>query len=90
MFHVSARPADHAGPDDVPAPDGIDVPRWVCAAPRRGADIRSDAVSGVKETLLPDLRRVEDPARAQDLGFDGPLREVEHDLVLARPGQAPA
>ncbi|MCX7646444.1 MAG: intradiol ring-cleavage dioxygenase [Rhodobacteraceae bacterium] len=46
--------------------------------------IDSDAVFGVKESLLAEFRRVEDPARAQEAGFEGPFWDVEFDFVLAR------
>ena len=46
--------------------------------------IESDAVFGVKESLLAEFRKVGDPARAREVGFDGPFFEVEHDFVLAR------
>ena len=46
--------------------------------------IHSDAVFGVKESLLADFRQVDDPERAQELGFAGPFWEVEYDFVLAR------
>lgn len=46
--------------------------------------IDSDAVFGVKESLLADFRRVEDPARAREAGFEGPYWDVEFDFVLAR------
>lgn len=46
--------------------------------------IDSDAVFGVKESLLAEFKRVDDPARAKDLEFAGPFWEVEHDFVLAR------
>lgn len=46
--------------------------------------INSDAVFGVKESLLAEFRKVEDPARAKELGFAGWFWEVEHDFVLAR------
>ena len=46
--------------------------------------INSDAVFGVKESLLAEFKRVDDPARAKDLEFAGPFWEVEHDFVLAR------
>jgi catechol 1,2-dioxygenase len=46
--------------------------------------INSDAVFGVKESLLAKFKRVDDPARAKDLEFAGPFWEVEHDFVLAR------
>ncbi|WP_349960601.1 intradiol ring-cleavage dioxygenase [Rhizobium sp. ZPR3] len=45
--------------------------------------IRSDAVFGVKESLLAEFRLTNDPARAKDLGFRGPFWKVEHDFVLA-------
>ncbi len=46
--------------------------------------INSDAVFGVKESLLAEFKRVDDPAQAKDLEFAGPFWEVEHDFVLAR------
>jgi hydroxyquinol 1,2-dioxygenase len=46
--------------------------------------IGSDAVFGVKESLLAEFRKVDDPARARELGFEGWFWEVEHDFVLAR------
>ncbi|MBB3445556.1 intradiol ring-cleavage dioxygenase [Rhizobium sp. BK379] len=45
--------------------------------------IRSDAVFGVKESLLADFRLTEDPAHARELGFEGKFWQVEHDFVLA-------
>jgi catechol 1,2-dioxygenase len=45
--------------------------------------IDSDAVFGVKKSLLADFRKVDDPARAKELGFSHPFWEVEHDFVLA-------
>ena len=45
--------------------------------------IRSDAVFGVKESLLATFRRVEDPAAIAEAGFAGPFVLVEHDFVLA-------
>jgi len=48
--------------------------------------IESDAVFGVKESLLAEFKRVEDADRAAGYGFDeGWFWEVEHDFVLARP-----
>ena len=47
--------------------------------------INSDAVFGVKESLLADFRRVDDANRAQELEFSGWFWEVEYDFVLARP-----
>lgn len=45
--------------------------------------IESDAVFGVKESLLAEFRKIDDPARAKELGFEGPFFDVEHDFVLA-------
>lgn len=45
--------------------------------------IASDAVFGVKESLLAEFRRVEDPAEAKAKGFAGSFFDVEHDFVLA-------
>ena len=46
--------------------------------------INSDAVFGVKESLLAEFVRVEDREKSAALGFDGPHWEVEFDFVLAR------
>ncbi|MGO7965694.1 6-chlorohydroxyquinol-1,2-dioxygenase (plasmid) [Rhizobium ruizarguesonis] len=46
--------------------------------------IHSDAVFGVKESLLARFQPVEDPVRASDLGFADKFWQVEHDFVLAR------
>ncbi|MBD9508234.1 intradiol ring-cleavage dioxygenase [Ensifer sp. ENS10] len=46
--------------------------------------IHSDAVFGVKQSLLATFRCVEDPGRAADYGFSGRFWEVNHDFVLAR------
>ena len=48
--------------------------------------IRSDAVFGVKESLLAEFKRTDDPERAASLGFASPFWDVEHDFVLARSG----
>ncbi len=45
--------------------------------------INSDAVFGVKESLLAEFKRVDDPARAKELAFAGPFWDVEYDFVLA-------
>ena len=50
--------------------------------------INSDAVFGVKESLLAEFRRVDDAERARKLEFDGWFWEVEYDFVLARPEDA--
>lgn len=48
--------------------------------------IESDAVFGVKKSLLADFRKADDPARVKELGFASRFWEVEHDFVLARAG----
>ena len=45
--------------------------------------IESDAVFGVKESLIAEFKTVDDPARAADVGFPGPYLDVEFDFVLA-------
>ncbi|TIX87478.1 intradiol ring-cleavage dioxygenase [Rhizobium sp. P44RR-XXIV] len=45
--------------------------------------IHSDAVFGVKESLLAEFRLTDDPARAKELEFSGTFWQVEHDFVLA-------
>jgi len=45
--------------------------------------INSDAVFGVKESLLAKFDRTNDPARAQAYGFEGEFWDVKHDFVLA-------
>jgi protocatechuate 3,4-dioxygenase beta subunit len=46
--------------------------------------INSDAVFGVKESLLAEFKWTEDKKRAAEAGFDGSFWDVEHDFVLAR------
>ncbi|MGO7275236.1 6-chlorohydroxyquinol-1,2-dioxygenase [Rhizobium leguminosarum] len=46
--------------------------------------IHSDAVFGVKESLLAKFQPVEDPVRASELEFAEKFWQVEHDFVLAR------
>ncbi|MGP1354988.1 intradiol ring-cleavage dioxygenase [Roseicyclus sp.] len=48
--------------------------------------IASDAVFGVKRSLMAEFVPVDDPARIAEAGFDGPFLEVEHDFVLAPAG----
>ena len=48
--------------------------------------IDSDAVFGVKSSLLAEFRRVEDPACTDAEGMDGPFWLIEHDFVLAPSG----
>ncbi|HEV7249418.1 MAG TPA: intradiol ring-cleavage dioxygenase [Shinella sp.] len=50
--------------------------------------IESDAVFGVKQSLLADFHLVEDGARATGYEFEGTFWEVEYDFVLARKGEA--
>ncbi|WP_147124279.1 intradiol ring-cleavage dioxygenase [Shimia ponticola] len=45
--------------------------------------IHSDAVFGVKESLLAKFDLIEDPAKIAEEGFEGPYYEVIHDFVLA-------
>lgn len=46
--------------------------------------INSDAVFGVKESLLAEFKTVDDPARIKEQGFAAPYYDVEHDFVLSR------
>jgi len=48
-----------------------------------------DAVFGVKQELVADFQRVEDPVQAERYGMTGPFWLVEWNFVLA-PAQAPA
>jgi catechol 1,2-dioxygenase len=50
--------------------------------------INSDAVFGVKKSLLAGFTRVNDPERAQKLGFDDEFWEVKYDFVLAQAGKS--
>ena len=47
--------------------------------------LREDAVFGVKESLVADFKRIEDPARAAQLGFAGAqfFWQLDTDFVLA-------
>jgi len=45
--------------------------------------IHSDAVFGVKESLLAKFDLIEDPEKIAEAGFDRPYFEVVHDFVLA-------
>ncbi|TGS17823.1 6-chlorohydroxyquinol-1,2-dioxygenase [Mesorhizobium sp. M2E.F.Ca.ET.209.01.1.1] len=47
--------------------------------------INSDAVFGVKESLLAEFKRVVHPGRSKELEFAGPFWDVEYDFVLAHP-----
>ena len=46
--------------------------------------IHSDAVFGVKESLMARFDPVDDPAKQAEHGFAGRYYDVEHDFVLAR------
>jgi catechol 1,2-dioxygenase len=46
----------------------------------------SDAVFGVKDSLVVDFVRHDDSARAKTLGLGNPFYTAEHDFVLARAG----
>jgi hydroxyquinol 1,2-dioxygenase len=45
--------------------------------------IGSDAVFGVKSSLLARFDRITDPAEIAGAGFDRPFFRVEHDFVLS-------
>ena len=49
----------------------------------------SDAVFGVKESLVRDVPVVDDPARAAERGLPNPFRTLTFDLTLLRADQAP-
>lgn len=46
--------------------------------------IHSDAVFGVKDSLMAKFDLIEDPDKIAEAGMDGPYVEVIHDFVLAR------
>ena len=46
--------------------------------------LASDAVFGVKESLIVDFEQVDDAAKVAELGFDAPYWETVCDFVLAR------
>jgi hydroxyquinol 1,2-dioxygenase len=49
----------------------------------------SDAVFGVKDSLIRDVPEVDDPARAAEVGLANPFRTLTFDLSLLRADQAP-
>src|SRR4051812_6699370 len=49
----------------------------------------SDAVFGVKESLVRDVPEVDDPARAAEVGLANPFRTLTFDLSLLREDQRP-
>ena len=50
--------------------------------------IDSDAVFGVKKSLMATFEWVEDPARIAAAGMEGPYHEVVHDWILTRKDEA--
>ena len=46
--------------------------------------IRSDAVFGVKQSLMAKFQPVTDPAAAKAAGFDGPFLDLAFDFILSR------
>ena len=49
--------------------------------------IHSDAVFGVKKSLLAKFQSVTNPATIKSAGFDGPFIDLAFDFVLSRAGQ---
>ena len=49
----------------------------------------SDAVFGVKQSLVREVPEVDDPDRAAEVGLANPFRTLTFDLVLLRADQAP-
>ena len=47
--------------------------------------LHTDAVFGVKQDLVADFRKIDDPVRAKELGFTNPFMTVNWDFVLAHP-----
>jgi catechol 1,2-dioxygenase len=50
----------------------------------------SDAVFGVKDSLIRDVPEVDDPARAVQVGLPNPFRTLTFDLALLRADQTPS
>jgi hydroxyquinol 1,2-dioxygenase len=44
--------------------------------------LQGDAVFGVKQSLIADFKKNDDPAKATELGFDAPFWSVDWDFVL--------
>ncbi len=44
--------------------------------------LQGDAVFGVKQSLIADFKKIDDPAKAAELGFDGPFWSLDWDFVL--------
>jgi protocatechuate 3,4-dioxygenase beta subunit len=51
--------------------------------------IDSDAVFGVKESLIREFPVVDDPTRAAEVGLPNPFRTVHFDVALLRADEAP-
>ena len=51
--------------------------------------LESDAVFGVKESLIREVLEVDDPTRAAELRLPSPFRTLTFDLTLLRAGDAP-
>src|SRR5947209_15637541 len=49
----------------------------------------SDAVFGVKDSLVREVPEVDDPARAAQVGLPNPFRTLTFDLSLLRSDQSP-
>jgi catechol 1,2-dioxygenase len=49
----------------------------------------SDAVFGVKESLVRDVPLVDDPRRAAEVGLDNPFRALTFDITLLRRDGTP-
>ncbi|WNV77077.1 intradiol ring-cleavage dioxygenase [Geodermatophilus sp. DSM 44513] len=49
----------------------------------------SDAVFGVKDSLVREVPEVDDPAQAAEVGLPNPFRTLTFDLALLRADQAP-
>jgi protocatechuate 3,4-dioxygenase beta subunit len=49
----------------------------------------SDAVFGVKDSLVRDVPEVDDPARAAEAGLPNPFRSLEFDITLLRDASGP-
>ena len=48
------------------------------------AYIHSDAVFGVKESLMAEFKRIDNTQKIAEHGFNQPYYEVAYDFVLAR------
>lgn len=46
--------------------------------------LKDDAVFGVKESLIADFKKVDDPKLAAKLGLPNPFWDVEWDFVLTK------